>query len=43
MRPIKVPALSNKVADIATDEYSWRKYSQEADQRLPASKVLLHI
>ncbi|KAA8544893.1 hypothetical protein F0562_019712 [Nyssa sinensis] len=28
-RSIKVPAISNKVADIPTDEYSWRKYGQK--------------
>ncbi|XP_078159916.1 protein WRKY1-like [Carex rostrata] len=28
-RSIKVPAVSNKVADIPADEYSWRKYGQK--------------
>ncbi|KAJ3673330.1 hypothetical protein LUZ60_006704 [Juncus effusus] len=28
-RSIKVPAVSNKVADIPSDEYSWRKYGQK--------------
>nr|QGQ64045.1 WRKY transcription factor 22 [Santalum album] len=28
-RSIKVPAVSNKVADIPPDEYSWRKYGQK--------------
>ncbi|CAM8938202.1 unnamed protein product [Rhodiola kirilowii] len=28
-RTIKVPAISNKVADIPPDEYSWRKYGQK--------------
>ncbi|GJM95253.1 hypothetical protein PR202_ga11965 [Eleusine coracana subsp. coracana] len=28
-RSIKVPAISNKIADIPTDEYSWRKYGQK--------------
>ncbi|GMG99599.1 hypothetical protein Nepgr_001439 [Nepenthes gracilis] len=28
-RSIKVPAMSNKVADIPHDEYSWRKYGQK--------------
>ncbi|KZV22898.1 putative WRKY transcription factor 21-like [Dorcoceras hygrometricum] len=28
-RSIKVPAISNKVADIPSDEYSWRKYGQK--------------
>ncbi|KAE8670954.1 putative WRKY transcription factor 74 [Hibiscus syriacus] len=28
-RSIKVPAISNKVADIPPDEYSWRKYGQK--------------
>ncbi|GAB2211444.1 hypothetical protein Droror1_Dr00024757 [Drosera rotundifolia] len=28
-RSIKVPAISNKVADIPADEYSWRKYGQK--------------
>ncbi|KAK3200681.1 hypothetical protein Dsin_024096 [Dipteronia sinensis] len=28
-RSIKVPAISNKVADIPPDEFSWRKYGQK--------------
>ncbi|KZV22513.1 putative WRKY transcription factor 21 [Dorcoceras hygrometricum] len=28
-RFIKVPAISNKLADIPPDEYSWRKYGQK--------------
>ncbi|XP_024981696.1 probable WRKY transcription factor 21 [Cynara cardunculus var. scolymus] len=28
-RSIKVPAVSNKLADIPPDEYSWRKYGQK--------------
>ncbi|XP_051118879.1 probable WRKY transcription factor 21 [Andrographis paniculata] len=28
-RSIKVPAISNKLADIPHDEYSWRKYGQK--------------
>ncbi|KAK1437306.1 hypothetical protein QVD17_03096 [Tagetes erecta] len=28
-RVIKVPAVSNKLADIPPDEYSWRKYGQK--------------
>nr|XP_043619074.1 probable WRKY transcription factor 21 [Erigeron canadensis] len=28
-RSIKVPAISNKLADIPPDEYSWRKYGQK--------------
>ncbi|KAJ0520168.1 putative transcription factor WRKY family [Helianthus annuus] len=28
-RQIKVPAVSNKLADIPPDEYSWRKYGQK--------------
>ncbi|GAB2282295.1 Transcription factor [Dionaea muscipula] len=28
-RSIKVPAISNKAADIPSDEYSWRKYGQK--------------
>ncbi|GAB4830485.1 WRKY Transcription Factor [Ancistrocladus abbreviatus] len=28
-RSIKVPAISNKAADIPHDEYSWRKYGQK--------------
>ncbi|KAG6481160.1 protein WRKY1-like [Zingiber officinale] len=28
-RSIKVPAISNKVADIPSDDYSWRKYGQK--------------
>ncbi|PKI40243.1 hypothetical protein CRG98_039361 [Punica granatum] len=28
-RSIKVPAVSNKLADIPPDDYSWRKYGQK--------------
>lgn len=28
-RTIKVPAISNKLAEIPNDEYSWRKYGQK--------------
>nr|QQV37196.1 WRKY transcription factor [Boehmeria nivea] len=28
-RSIKVPAISNKLADIPQDDYSWRKYGQK--------------
>nr|AJA90793.1 transcription factor WRKY2 [Bambusa emeiensis] len=28
-RSTKVPAISNKIADIPPDEYSWRKYGQK--------------
>ncbi|KAJ7534340.1 hypothetical protein O6H91_13G092000 [Diphasiastrum complanatum] len=28
-RTIRVPAISNKLADIPPDEYSWRKYGQK--------------
>ncbi|RWR87891.1 protein WRKY1 isoform X1 [Cinnamomum micranthum f. kanehirae] len=28
-RSIRVPAISNKLADIPPDEYSWRKYGQK--------------
>ncbi|XP_066330146.1 protein WRKY1 [Miscanthus floridulus] len=28
-RSIKVPAISNKIADIPADEFSWRKYGQK--------------
>ncbi|KAJ4892877.1 putative WRKY transcription factor 39 [Raphanus sativus] len=28
-RSIKVPAISNKIADIPPDEYTWRKYGQK--------------
>ncbi|EFJ31066.1 hypothetical protein SELMODRAFT_73220, partial [Selaginella moellendorffii] len=28
-RTITVPAISNKLADIPPDDYSWRKYGQK--------------
>jgi hypothetical protein len=28
-RTIRVPAISNKLADIPPDDYSWRKYGQK--------------
>ncbi|CAA6659001.1 unnamed protein product [Spirodela intermedia] len=33
-RSIKVPAISNKLADIPPDEYSWRKYGQNRSKAL---------
>jgi Plant zinc cluster domain/WRKY DNA -binding domain len=28
-KTIKVPAISDKIADIPPDDYSWRKYGQK--------------
>lgn len=28
-KTIRVPAVSNKLADIPPDDYSWRKYGQK--------------
>ncbi|XP_039034026.1 probable WRKY transcription factor 21 [Hibiscus syriacus] len=34
-RSIKVPAISNKLADIPPDDYSWRKYGQKPIKASP--------
>ncbi|KAI3911731.1 hypothetical protein MKX01_029492 [Papaver californicum] len=34
-RSIKVPAISNKLADIPPDEFSWRKYGQKTIKGSP--------
>lgn len=40
-RSIKVPAISNKLADIPPDEYSWRKYGQKPIKGSPHPRYRL--
>ncbi|KAF9625719.1 hypothetical protein IFM89_026527, partial [Coptis chinensis] len=42
-RSIKVPAISNKVADIPPDEYSWRKYGEKPIKGSPHPRYIYII
>ncbi|XP_038886894.1 probable WRKY transcription factor 21 isoform X2 [Benincasa hispida] len=42
-RSIKVPAISNKLADIPSDDYSWRKYGQKPIKGSPHPRIRFHF
>lgn len=42
-RVVRVPAVSNKMADIPHDDYSWRKYGQKPIKGSPHPRCVFSI
>lgn len=42
-RVIRVPAVSSKMADIPSDEFSWRKYGQKPIKGSPHPRFVFFV
>ena len=42
-RVIRVPAVSSKMADIPSDEFSWRKYGQKPIKGSPHPRLVFNF